>query len=131
MRDFARRILFFALIPTVLAGCNGDSSSGGGGSSIPSAPTGVSASAGNAQVTVSWNSVSDATSYNIYWSTSSGVTKTSGTKIPVSSSPYTHSGLSNGTTYYYVVTAQNSAGESTESSQVSAMPTNPSPPPPP
>lgn len=47
----------------------------------PSAPTGVTATAGDAQVTISWTSVSGATSYNIYWSTTSGVTKTTGTKI--------------------------------------------------
>ena len=89
----------------------------------PSAPTGVSATAGNGQTTVSWSSVSGATSYNIYWSTTSGVTKTTGTKLTGATSSYLHSGLTNGTTYYYVVTAVNSYGESSESSQVSAIPT--------
>ncbi|MBI5750179.1 MAG: fibronectin type III domain-containing protein, partial [Nitrospinae bacterium] len=79
-------------------------------------------SAGNGQVSVSWTSVSGATSYNIYWSTTSGVTKTTGTKITGGTSPYTHSGLTNGTTYYYVVTAVNGYGESGESSQVSGTP---------
>ena len=92
-------------------------------STAPSAPTGVSATAGNGQTTVSWSSVSGATSYNIYWSTSSGVTKSSGTKITGATSSYAHTGLTNGTTYYYVVTAVNSYGESSESSQVSAIPT--------
>ncbi len=41
-----------------------------------SAPTGVNATAGDGQVTISWNSVSGATSYNIYWATWSGVSKT-------------------------------------------------------
>lgn len=90
--------------------------------SIPSAPTGVAVTAGNAQATITWNSVSGATSYNIYWSTTSGVTKSSGTKISSVTSPYTHSSLTNGTTYYYVVTAVNSYGESIESSQVSVIP---------
>ena len=35
---------------------------------------------------------------------------------------YTDSGLTNGTTYYYVISAVNSAGESPDSSQVSATP---------
>ena len=96
----------------------------------PSAPTGVSASAGNGQVTISWSSVSGATSYNIYWSTTSGVTKTTGTKLTGTTSPYTHTGLTNGTTYYYVVTAENSAGQSTESSEVSETPSLTPPPPP-
>jgi hypothetical protein len=89
----------------------------------PPAPTGVSASAGNGQATISWNAVSSATSYNIHWSTTSGVTKTSGTKITGAASPYSHTGLINGTTYYYIVTAVNSSGESVESAQVSATPT--------
>ena len=88
--------------------------------SAPSAPTGVTADAGNGQVSVSWTSVSDATSYNIYSSTTSGVTKLTGTKLTNGTSPYSHTGLTNGTTYYYVVTAVNSYGESSESSQVSA-----------
>jgi parallel beta-helix repeat protein len=89
----------------------------------PAAPTGATATAGNGQVTISWNAVSGATSYNIYWSTTSGVTKTSGTRISGSTSPFTHSGRTNGSTYYYVVTAVNSFGESVASIQVSAMPT--------
>jgi len=83
--------------------------------SAPSAPTGVSATAADSQVTISWSSVSGATSYNIYWSTTSGVTKTTGTKITNATSPYSHTGLTNGTTYYYVVTAVNGYGESSES----------------
>ena len=37
-------------------------------------------------------------------------------------SPYNHNSLTNGTTYYYIVTAVNSVGESVPSSEVSAMP---------
>jgi alpha-tubulin suppressor-like RCC1 family protein/fibronectin type 3 domain-containing protein len=88
----------------------------------PGAPTGVSATAGNGQVTISWSAVSGATSYNLYWSTVTGVTKASGTKIAGVSSPYTHTGLANGTAYYYVVTAVNAGGESAESAQVGATP---------
>ncbi|MBI5344264.1 MAG: fibronectin type III domain-containing protein [Deltaproteobacteria bacterium] len=114
--------LFLSLILAIitLSGCGG----GGGGSSTspPSAPTGVSASAGAGQVTISWTAATGATSYNVYWSTASGVTKTTGAQITDAASPYTHSGLTNGTTYYYVVTAVNSYGESSESSEVSATP---------
>ncbi len=92
--------------------------------SAPSAPTGVTATAGNGQVSISWTAVTGATSYNIYWSTTSGVTKTTGTKITGATSSYIHTGLTNGTTYYYVVTAVNSYGESSESSHVSGTPTS-------
>jgi hypothetical protein len=91
---------------------------------VPSAPTSVSttaivsATAADGQVTISWDSVLDATSYNIYWATNPGVTLDTGTKISNVTSPYTHTGLANGTTYYYVVTAENTYGESIESSEV-------------
>ncbi len=88
--------------------------------SAPAVPAGPLAVGGTGQVTISWSSVSNATSYNIYYATAAGVTKTGGTKISSVSSPYLHSGLAAGTTYYYVVTAVNSAGESAASSEASA-----------
>ena len=89
---------------------------------VPSTPTNVTATAGNEEITISWDSVTGAISYNIYWSTSQGVTKDTGTKISTFSNPHTHRGLTNGTTYYYVVTAENSYGESADSSEVSETP---------
>lgn len=88
----------------------------------PAAPTSVTATAGDGQVTINWSAVSDATSYNVYWSATTGVTKTNGTKISGTTSPYIHASLTNDTTYYYVVTAVNSSGESVESAQASATP---------
>ncbi len=89
----------------------------------PSAPTSVIATAGDGQITISWDSVSGATSYDIYWATYSGVSKADYEGIiSNATSPYTHTGLTNGTTYYYVVTAENSYGESDDSSEVSATP---------
>lgn len=95
---------------------------GPGPATVPAPPSGVSATAGDAQVTVSWGGVADATSYNLYWSTSAGVSKATGTKISGVSSPYLHAGLTNDTTYYYVVTAENASGESTESPVANAKP---------
>jgi hypothetical protein len=88
----------------------------------PSAPAGVKSVPGDKQITVSWNAVSGAGSYNIYWSVSPGVTKSSGTKIPNVSSPFTHSGRTNGTPYYYAVTSVNGYGESSMSNETSAVP---------
>lgn len=90
---------------------------------LPAAPTGVAAVGSNLQNTISWTASTGATSYNIYWSTTSGL-GTSGTKIAGATSPYPHTGLTNGTVYYYVVTAVNSGGESAASAQVSATPVN-------
>ncbi|MBI3813386.1 MAG: fibronectin type III domain-containing protein [Nitrospinae bacterium] len=119
MRTLKNSIIFL-IIAVFIYGCGGGDGSSSG--SAPSAPTGVTATATSGQVSISWTSVSGATSYNIYWSTTTGVTKTTGTKITGGTSPYTHTGLTNGTTYYYVVTAVNSYGESSESSQVSGTP---------
>jgi len=87
---------------------------------VPAAPTGITATGGANQVTVSWTAVTGATSYNIYYSTASGMTTMTGTKIASVTSPYVHTGLTAGTTYYYIVTAVNSAGESAASTQASA-----------
>jgi fibronectin type 3 domain-containing protein len=94
---------------------------------IPGAPATVTAAAGDKQVTISWTLVTGATSYNVYWGTSTGVTTTTGTKIATVPSPYVHTGLTNGTTYYYVVTAVNTAGEGAESIEVAGTPALPGP----
>lgn len=88
---------------------------------VPAAPATVTATGGTNQVSLSWAAVSGATSYNVYWSTTTGVTKTNGTKLTGVTSPYTHTGLSAGTPYYYIVTAVNSAGESAASAQVTGV----------
>lgn len=90
---------------------------------IPVGPTNVSASAGNGSAFVSWSAVSGATAYNIYWSTSPGVTKSNGTKIAGANSPHEVAGLTNDMIYYFVVTAENSAGEGPESAEKSIAPT--------
>ncbi|MDR1220670.1 MAG: fibronectin type III domain-containing protein [Treponema sp.] len=90
-----------------------------GGTTAPNAPTGVTASAlSSSSVNVSWTAAPGATSYKVYRSGSP-----SGTYTQVgspSSASYTDTGLSSGTTYYYKVSAVNSAGESAQSSYTSA-----------
>ncbi len=95
-------------------------------------PSNVTASAGNEQVEIFWDPKNGATSYNIYWSNTPGVTKATGTPIAGATSPFVHhTGTgSNGTTFYYVVTSVSRYGESAESTEVSATPTLAPPPPP-
>ncbi len=123
--------VYFQIVPLalLLISCGG----GGGGSAGPSdpppdPPKGISATAGNQQVTVSWNSVTESTSYKVYYATSSGVSKSSAMAGSASGTSYAHTGRTNGTEYFYVVTANNSGGESIESAEVWETPVlNPPP----
>src|SRR5262249_10310800 len=86
----------------------------------PPAPTGLAGAPGNGTVTLSWNSASGATSYSVKRAgVSGGPYTTVGT---ISGLTYTASGLTNVTTYYYVVPAGNSAGSSANSSEIAAAP---------
>jgi len=115
----ARLVLTLSAFAAAAAGCGGGSTTP---PSIPSVPTGVKTAAADGQVTISWSPAEGATSYNIYWATMAGVNKANGTRISTVTTPYVASGLTDGTTYYYVVTAVNQAGESDASSQVNAVP---------
>ncbi len=95
---------------------------------IPPVPTGLSATAGNAQVALSWTVSTGATSYNIKRATVSGGPYTT-IATGVSATSYTDTTAANGTTYYYVVSAVNTSGESANSAQVSATPSAPTGPP--
>lgn len=88
--------------------------------SAPAAPTGVTAVAGGAagEIDVSWNNVTGATLYNLYWGLVAGTTNN---QFPAVTSTYTHVGLTPGTTYYYTVTAVGPGGESVRSAEVSAI----------
>jgi len=93
-------------------------------SSVPDAPTGLSATAGGTQVVLSWSPSTGATNYSVKFSTTNGGPYT--TIGSTATTSYTSTGLANGTTYYYVVSAVNSFGESTNSVQLSATTTVPS-----
>jgi hypothetical protein len=93
----------------------------------PVAPAGLAATAGDTQVSLDWNDngESDLAGYNVYRSTTpgTGYVKVNGTLL--SSSNYLDSGLVNGTTYYYVVTAVDTgSNQSSYSSEASATPSS-------
>jgi hypothetical protein len=96
-----------------------------GPSAPPAPPANLVATAGDTVVTLTWTASSGATSYNVKRSTTSGGPYTQ-IAAPTSTS-YTDTSLTDGTTYYYVVSAVNSAGESPNSAQVSAVPSVPPP----
>jgi fibronectin type 3 domain-containing protein len=89
---------------------------------LPAAPTGVAATAGNTTATITWTAVSGATSYNVYRGTSAGNERATAWKTGITSPTFTNTGLTNGTAYYYTVTAVNGIGESPMSSEVSVTP---------
>lgn len=74
------------------------------------------------KVILTWSASAGATSYNLYYDSSWGVTKDTGALVGNVSSPFTISTLPLKAATFFVVTAVNAAGESGESSQTSATP---------
>jgi PKD repeat protein len=98
----------------------------------PGAPTGLTAAPGNGKISLSWQAPSsnggvNITSYKVYRGT------TSGGETPLTSGgcsslgavlSCTDTGLTNGQTYYYKVTAVNALGEGPQSNEASGTPTS-------
>ena len=98
-------------------------------STVPGAPTGLTATGGNAQVSLSWTAPSSTggsaiTAYNIYRGTAAG--QESGTPVGTTANgttlTFTDTTAANGTTYFYTVKAVNAVGTSAASNEVSATP---------
>ncbi|MCX6874394.1 MAG: hypothetical protein NTW21_11405 [Verrucomicrobia bacterium] len=86
----------------------------------PSVPTGLVATPAPGQVALTWAASTGAAGYNVKRSTTSGAEVQIGT---ASATTYTDTTVTNGTTYYYMVSATNSNGESANSTEASATPT--------
>jgi len=91
------------------------------GNSELAAPAGVTAVYQQSKsILISWNPVPGATSYNVYYGTSNNaISILAGNELTDTS--FTHTGLSDGTTYYYCITAQNEERESARSQTVSRI----------
>ena len=90
----------------------------------PPVPTGFSAVGGaNGLVPLSWSPSFGATSYNLKRATINGGPYT--TIFSVTGTNYNDGNVTNGVTYYYVLTAVGPNGESTNTAQVSATPLTP------
>jgi hypothetical protein len=86
-------IVLITGILVLIGSCATDDDSSSSSTSIPAAPTGGSATAGWHQVELDWDAVSGATSYTIYWDTSSGVSTSSTAITGVTDDNYTHTAL--------------------------------------
>lgn len=90
----------------------------------PAAPQGLTATAGDERVTLSWSASDSADYYVVKRATSTGgpyqfLRQVSG------GTDFTDTGLTNGITYHYVVAAVNAGGASPDSSPASATPFGP------
>jgi hypothetical protein len=99
---------------------------GNGGAPVvtPAAPAALLASPGENAVPLRWQPSFGATSYTVKRATSSGGTYST-LASGITASNYTDTTVASGTTYYYVVTASNSAGTSANSPEDSATPISP------
>jgi aryl-phospho-beta-D-glucosidase BglC (GH1 family) len=95
----------------------------------PSAVTGLAATGGTGQVSLSWNAVAGATSYSLYRTANSGFESATPSVTGITGTSYTDTGLNDGTTYYYRVVAVNASGSSGFAAEVHASTpgTNPDP----
>ena len=91
---------------------------------LAAAPAGFTATAGNGQVALSWSASSGAAGYNVKRSTVSGSNYATIVNNTAATS-FTDSGVTNWTTYYYVVSALDAGGEGTNSIQAAATPQSP------
>ena len=96
----------------------------------PSAPTGLAATGGNHVVTLSWQASVGTVpiTYNVFRGPAAGAEGGTPIATGVTGTSFSDTGVTNGTTYFYVVNAVNSLGTSGGSNEVSATPAAPTPP---
>jgi len=91
----------------------------------PPVPTNLTATAGNAKVTLAWTASPSATSYSVYRGTTSFGQSPTPVATGVTGTTYVDAGLTNGVAYYYRIAAFNAGGNSPEGNQASATPVAP------
>ncbi|WP_213804277.1 LamG-like jellyroll fold domain-containing protein [Granulicella sp. dw_53] len=92
---------------------------------LPLSPSSLTATAGNAQVTLRWQASAGATSYSVLRGLSAGGQALVGIQPNITATTFTDRTAANDTEYFYRVTAANSTGKSAPSNEVSAIPRSP------
>lgn len=130
------KVIVFSSFLAIMTGCNSSSNGNGNGNGEldtqpPHQPNEITATPGNSEVKISWDTVANAEGYHLYYATESGLTPENygayqnGTWLQNATSPYVVSGLTNGVKYYFTVTAYNSNGESSDGAEVTGTPVEP------
>lgn len=96
------------------------------GKPIPPAPVIASLNGSDGTMTVSWNAVEGADTYNLFYGEGGTVDK-SGNRLKNAVSPAIITGLTNGTSYGFALTALNATGESEVGPVLAATPSIPAP----
>jgi fibronectin type 3 domain-containing protein len=115
---------YYFKVAAVDAGGNSAASKEAPGTVLASVPSGITATAGNGEVTLNWKSSTGAVSYVIYEGTSAGGEGTTAVSSAAGTSAVI-SGLTNQQAYYFTVAAVDSGGTSAASLEASATPMAP------
>jgi fibronectin type 3 domain-containing protein len=115
---------FFDLV-AVDAGGKSQASNEASGTMVAAAPAGLSGSAGNGAISLSWTPSAGATSYNVYEGTTPGGEGTAPVMSSLTGTSTMVSGLTNGQKYYFKVAAVDAGGVSSQSNEASGTPTAP------
>ncbi|MBI5207502.1 MAG: fibronectin type III domain-containing protein [Candidatus Firestonebacteria bacterium] len=125
MRNKILHIVFLFVICILILfaiACSTGKKSSSKTENVPSLPVNLIVTLGNRQVSITWDPVHGAKSYNLYYDTGSIIIKAKSKKVENIVSPYIIKGLTNEINYSFAVTALNDIGESDLSALVSAVP---------